>query len=210
MAARAFRDYPVAVELRHRSWSDDATDTREPARRASMPRWAQIDEPKFKSSIRQNLAAERPHASITCACTAGTPRSGGSTRSPRIATTICTRPRSCSRSRRRQRQRARAVKKAYLYANNHFSAKSVANAAILKAQLGQELDGEYPAEFVDRYPGSEGHGQAAAGQPTAHGFTEAFLSMSAFSILAHDVHAFDHPAEHGVLAVELGRRRVVM
>src|SRR6185436_9490740 len=38
---------------------------------------------------------------------------------------------------------SREVKKAYLYANNHFSAKSVANATILKAQLGQEIDGEF-------------------------------------------------------------------
>ena len=45
----------------------------------------------------------------------------------------------------------REVRKAYLYANNHFSAKSVANAAILKTQLGQKLEGEYPAEFVEEY-----------------------------------------------------------
>ena len=51
---------------------------------------------------------------------------------------------------------SREVKKAYLYANNHFSAKSVANAAILKTQLGQELDGEYPAEFVEEYPDLKG------------------------------------------------------
>ena len=48
------------------------------------------------------------------------------------------------------------MKKAYLYANNHFSAKSVANAAILKHELGQPLPGEYPQEFVDRYPDLKG------------------------------------------------------
>ena len=48
------------------------------------------------------------------------------------------------------------MKKAYLYANNHFSAKSVANAAILKHDLGQPLPGEYPQEFVDRYPDLKG------------------------------------------------------
>lgn len=50
----------------------------------------------------------------------------------------------------------RKVKKAYMYANNHFSAKSAANAAILKHQLGQPLPGEYPEEFVDRYPELKG------------------------------------------------------
>ena len=51
---------------------------------------------------------------------------------------------------------SRDVKKAYLYANNHFSAKSVANAATIKHKLGQKLDGEYPEAFVDRYPDLKG------------------------------------------------------
>ena len=51
---------------------------------------------------------------------------------------------------------ARVVKKAYLYTNNHFSAKAVANAAILKHQLGQTLPGDYPEEFVERYPDLKG------------------------------------------------------
>ena len=48
-----FEDYPVAVELRHRSWSDDFAGTLSllNARRAAL---TQIDEPKFKLSIRQN------------------------------------------------------------------------------------------------------------------------------------------------------------
>jgi len=44
------------------------------------------------------------------------------------------------------------VKKTYLYTNNHFSAKSVANAAMLKQQLGEPIPGEYPPEFAARYP----------------------------------------------------------
>ena len=50
----------------------------------------------------------------------------------------------------------RLVKKLYLYTNNHFSAKSVANAAMIKQQLGEPIDGEYPPEFVDRYPALAG------------------------------------------------------
>ena len=48
------------------------------------------------------------------------------------------------------------VKKSYLYTNNHFSAKSVANAALLKHELGQDLPGDYPSEIVGRYPELEG------------------------------------------------------
>jgi uncharacterized protein YecE (DUF72 family) len=44
------------------------------------------------------------------------------------------------------------VKKLYLYANNHFSAKSVANAVMIKKQLGEPIEGEYPQAFIDRYP----------------------------------------------------------
>ncbi len=44
------------------------------------------------------------------------------------------------------------VKKAYVYANNPYSAKSVANAAMIKQQLGEPIEGEYPPEFVEKYP----------------------------------------------------------
>ena len=53
---RAFVGIPAGVELRHRSWSDAAaeTDALLDEHRAS---WVQIDEPKFESSIRQDLSA---------------------------------------------------------------------------------------------------------------------------------------------------------
>jgi uncharacterized protein YecE (DUF72 family) len=51
---------------------------------------------------------------------------------------------------------SRTVKKAYLYANNHFSAKSVANAATIKNKLGQPLPGEYPEAFVEHFPDLKG------------------------------------------------------
>jgi uncharacterized protein YecE (DUF72 family) len=51
--SRAFREYRLAVELRHRSWSDDsgiATFLRE-----NCVALVQIDEPKFKSSVAEEL-----------------------------------------------------------------------------------------------------------------------------------------------------------
>ena len=50
---RTFRQYRLAVELRHRSWSDDketATLLRE-----NYASWVQIDEPKFKTSVAEDL-----------------------------------------------------------------------------------------------------------------------------------------------------------
>lgn len=149
-----FRGYLVAVELRHRSWSDDALGTLE-LLNAFDAAWAQIDEPKFRLSIRQNLAPNvrsfyylRLHG--------------------RNAAQWWKHERSEDRYNylysaeelqpfaEAAETASREVKKAYLYANNHFSAKSVANAAILKHQLGQPVPGEYPEEFVERYPDLKG------------------------------------------------------
>ena len=50
---RTFGQYRLAVELRHRSWSDDketATLLRE-----NCASWVQIDEPKFKTSVAEDL-----------------------------------------------------------------------------------------------------------------------------------------------------------
>ena len=47
--ANAFHDYPLAVELRHRSWSDD--DTTADFLRGQDITWVRIDEPKFGTSI---------------------------------------------------------------------------------------------------------------------------------------------------------------
>ena len=51
---KAFKDYPIAVELRHRTWSDDPGETLQ-VLNAFGAAWAQIDEPKFRLSIRQSL-----------------------------------------------------------------------------------------------------------------------------------------------------------
>lgn len=51
--SKAFSEYRLAVELRHISWSDDP-DTATLLRDNSVA-WVQIDEPKFTSSIAQEL-----------------------------------------------------------------------------------------------------------------------------------------------------------
>ena len=64
------------------------------------------------------------------------------------------------------------MKKSYLYTNNHFAAKSVVNAVMLKAQLGEPIEGEYPPELIERYPDiadlvTEGRLKAASTSPSA-------------------------------------------
>jgi uncharacterized protein YecE (DUF72 family) len=150
----AFKEYPVAVELRHRSWSDDAKSTAGllSGFNAAL---AQIDEPKFKSSIRQTLLPNvrtfyylRLHGRNAAQWWK---HEKSEDRYNYLYSPEELKPFSDA-----AKAAAREVKKAYLYANNQFSAKSVANAAILKAQLGQDLDGEYPGEFVERFPDLEG------------------------------------------------------
>jgi len=50
---RTFGQYRLAVELRHRSWSDDENIAR--LLTENSVAWVQIDEPKFKSSIAEEL-----------------------------------------------------------------------------------------------------------------------------------------------------------
>ncbi|NIO10418.1 MAG: DUF72 domain-containing protein [Deltaproteobacteria bacterium] len=51
---KAFRNYPKAVELRHRSWSDRSSETKEILGEFRTS-WVLIDEPKFASSVRQDF-----------------------------------------------------------------------------------------------------------------------------------------------------------
>ena len=40
----------------------------------------------------------------------------------------------------------------YGYFNNHFAAKAVANAVMIKNMLDEPVPGAYPQAFVERYP----------------------------------------------------------
>jgi uncharacterized protein YecE (DUF72 family) len=155
----AFAGYPIAVELRHKTWSDQIGGTLELLNGFGAA-WVQIDEPKFRFSIRQNYLPnvqgfyymrlhgrnaeqwwqhEKSEDRYNYLYSAGELKEFTDTADA-----------------------ARAlVKKLYLYTNNHFSAKSVANAAMIKQQLGEPLEGEYPPEFLARYPELAGAVKAA-------------------------------------------------
>ncbi len=149
-----FKEYQVAVELRHRSWSDEPVATLELLGTFGAA-WTQIDEPKFKTSIRQDLRPNvrsfyylRLHGRNAAEWWK---HEKSEDRYNYLYSADELKPFAEAAG-----EASRAVKKAYLYANNHFSAKAVANAAILKHQLGQPLPGEYPEEFVERYPDLKG------------------------------------------------------
>jgi uncharacterized protein YecE (DUF72 family) len=150
-----FSDYEVAVELRHATWSDAARDIAKLLGEFGAA-WAQIDEPKFKGSIRQNL---RPNVKTfyylrlhgrNAAQWWKHDNSEDRYNYLYSAAELAPFAEAVKEATRRE------VKKAYLYANNHFSAKSAANAAILKHQVGQAVPGDYTGEMVKRYPDLKG------------------------------------------------------
>ena len=149
-----FREYELAIELRHKTWSDDPIETLRLLGEFEAA-WVQIDEPKFKLSIRQNLLPNvktfyylRLHGRNAAQWWSHEKSEDryNYLYSARELAPIAAAVEDASRE----------VKKAYIYANNHFSAKSVTNAAILKYQLGQDVPGEYPEEMVKEYPDLKG------------------------------------------------------
>ncbi|HXQ76647.1 MAG TPA: DUF72 domain-containing protein [Gemmatimonadaceae bacterium] len=150
----AFREYSVAVELRHRSFSDDPAETMKVLAESGAA-LVQIDEPKFKTSIQQDLLPNvktfyylRLHGRNAAQWWK---HDKSEDRYNYLYTASELEPFVEAAE-----EASRDVKKAYMYANNHFSAKSVANAATIKHKLGQELPGEYPEPFVQRYPDLKG------------------------------------------------------
>lgn len=145
-----FRDYPMAVELRHRSWSDDfgATLSLLNSHDAAL---TQIDEPKFKVSIRQNQLPNisgfyymRLHGRNAAQWWK---HDKSEDRYNYLYSAEELKPVSETANAAR-----RLVKKFYLYFNNHFASKAVVNAVMIKHQLGEPVPGTYTKEFVERYP----------------------------------------------------------
>jgi uncharacterized protein YecE (DUF72 family) len=147
---RAFADYRVAVELRHKSWSDQIESTLALLNEARAA-WVQIDEPKFKFSIRQNYLPNVKGFYYMRLHGRNAKNWWRHDRSEDRYDYLYTAAELQEFTDTASAARA-LVKKTYLYMNNHYSAKSIANAAMIKKQLGEPLEGEYPEEFVTRYP----------------------------------------------------------
>jgi uncharacterized protein YecE (DUF72 family) len=151
---RTFAGYPLAVELRHRSWSDEGEETA--AQLATHgAAWVQIDEPKFSSSIGEPLAPAS--ASIMYVRLHG-----------RNAATWWDHDESEDRYNYlytsdelapivgKLRAARDQVRKLYLYMNNHFAAQAVANATMVREMLDEPITARMPPELVDAYPALAG------------------------------------------------------
>ena len=87
MAPRALRGLRLAVELRHRSWSDDPKDTLQLLGEHLAPPGRRSTSRSSGCRSGRTCCRTSKNGSTTCGCTAATPHSGGSTRNQRIATT---------------------------------------------------------------------------------------------------------------------------
>jgi uncharacterized protein YecE (DUF72 family) len=151
---RTFADYTLAVELRHKTWSDAGPDTAA-LLAAYGAAWVLIDEPKFRFSIRQNWTAPVETAPGRLAYVRFHGRNAAEWWSHAAAEDRYNylysaeelAPMAAAVS-----SLAAQVKKTRLFFNNHFSAQGVANAVQLRRQLGVEVPSPLPPALVERFP----------------------------------------------------------
>jgi len=157
---KTFVDYRLAVELRHRSWSDRFGQTIALLNEHDAA-FVHIDEPKFRTSIRQNqlpnittfyyLRAHGRNAKKWWHHEHKDERYDYLYSAAEMA--------EFGETLKAVRQ---IVPKTYAYMNNHADAKSVANAVELKHFLDEPIEGTYPDEFIARYPDVKAIVSAAA------------------------------------------------
>ena len=151
---RTFRDYPLAIELRHRSWSDADRATRALLAEGGAA-WVQIDEPKFQSSIRQRLMPNQAtrlyvrlhgrNAAVWWEHEQSEDRYDYMYTANELAPIIA-----------KLRAARDQVRKLYLYMNNHFAAQAVANATMVREMLDEPVTAPMPPELIEAYPQLEG------------------------------------------------------
>lgn len=149
-----FADYAVAVELRHRSWSDRPSVV-ERLLSEHRAAWVQLDEPKFSSSIRQDLTPNiegfmyvRLHGRNAAEWWE---HDEAEDRYNYLYTEDELKPIV-----EKVRAARSTVRKLYLFLNNHFSAAAVADAVMVRDLLGDPVTRLMPPELVERYPMLEG------------------------------------------------------
>ncbi len=151
---RTFSDYPLAVELRHRSWSDSGADTAA-LLAAYGAAWTLIDEPKFRLSIRQSWTAPVGTAPGRFAYARFHGRNAAEWWKHAAAEdryNYLYSAEELAPLAEAVSSLTTQVKKAYLFFNNHFSAQGVANAVQLRQQLGDPVSSPLPPALVERFP----------------------------------------------------------
>jgi uncharacterized protein YecE (DUF72 family) len=146
---RSFKDYPMVVELRHRSWSDRTVETVALLGETGAA-WAQIDEPKFSCSIRQDGGPRLPGLYYMRLHGRNADKWWTHDHPDERYNYLYSSDELTGFADRVNRVR-HLVRQIYVYMNNHFAAKAVANAATLSHQLGLPVAGTYSNAMLERY-----------------------------------------------------------
>lgn len=150
-ALSAFSSCAKVVELRHRSWSDQRADTQAILERRGAA-WAYIDEPKFSTSVRQNLTApgELVYLRLHGRNQEKWWRHGDAWERYDYFYQ--------AESIRRLAERLKALSRAtpqsrvHVYFNNHARAQAVANALMLRSILQPESNTKAPSALLEAFP----------------------------------------------------------
>jgi len=146
---KEFKDYPMAVELRHASWSQYSKDT-EALLASYAAGWAFIDMPEFKSTIRQELAPQ-PLLYL---------RFHGRNRAKwRVHETaeerydyLYSEEELKPFAERVREIAATGERKILIFFNNHVRGQAPANALMMARQIGVPATATVSEEFVKAFP----------------------------------------------------------
>jgi uncharacterized protein YecE (DUF72 family) len=148
----AFEAYPKAVELRHSSWTDILPEIQSIG---AVP--AFIDEPKFKDSIRQDIASRDTRMLYL--------RFHGRKfekwwrhehRNERYDYLYTVEELQPYVVRLKSILENKDIQRAYIFFNNHPGAKAVANAVMMRAQLDIPVKVQLPEKLLEAYPELKG------------------------------------------------------
>ena len=132
---RTFIRYPLAIELRHRSWSDDENTARQ--LRESNVSWAQIDEPKFSSSVAEEvpLTADFTYFRFHGRNAETWWQGNSETRYKYLYS-----PEEIEELSSKVKKATDTAKLTFAFFNNHWQGYAPRNAVDLKSQLGLSLE----------------------------------------------------------------------
>jgi uncharacterized protein YecE (DUF72 family) len=144
-----FREYPLAIEFRHRSWSDREKEIKDTLDTLSVA-WAYIDEPKFASSIQQTLPEKSTRTYL---------RFHGRNREKWWDKNAGEQRYNYLYSQEELFPYAEFIKSkreapkttTYAFFNNHFGGNAVANAMQLKLMVGDSIDAEIPSGLLEKF-----------------------------------------------------------
>ncbi|MBI1993970.1 MAG: DUF72 domain-containing protein [Deltaproteobacteria bacterium] len=148
----AFQSYPKAVELRHKSWSDQGDEAKRLLGESGAT-WAVIDEPKFASSVVQEFEPAGETLSYLRLHGRNQEKwwSHGEAWERYDYFYGAEEIRSLADRIRAWADKS-ALAKIFIFFNNHARGQAVANALTLQRELGQETTAALPEALVRAYP----------------------------------------------------------